>query len=62
MPKIVKGGTLLDLLTYIPLQNIKKLEGGTLWRQKKFRIKSRTVPKRNRKGDPLVPSGLVGNI
>ena len=25
-----KRGTLLDLLTYIPLQNIKKLEGGTL--------------------------------
>ena len=29
VPKNVKGGTLLDLLTYIPLQNIKKLEGGT---------------------------------
>ena len=26
-----KRGTLLDLLTYILLQNIKKLEGGTLW-------------------------------
>ena len=25
-----KGGTLLDLLTHIPLQNIKKLEGGSL--------------------------------
>ena len=34
-----KRGTLLDLLTYIPLQNIKKLEGGTLWGQKKFRKK-----------------------
>ena len=31
VPKNVKRGTLLDLLTYIPLQNIKKLEGGTLW-------------------------------
>ena len=26
-----KRGTLLDLLTNIPLQNIKKLKGGTLW-------------------------------
>ena len=25
--------TILDLLTYILLQNIKKLEGGTLWGQ-----------------------------
>ena len=31
VPKNVKEGTLLDLLTFIPLQNIKKLEGGTLW-------------------------------
>ena len=31
VPKNVEGGTLLDLLTDIPLQNIKKLEGGTLW-------------------------------
>ena len=26
-----KRGTLLDLLTYILFQNIKNLEGGTLW-------------------------------
>ena len=31
VPKNVKGETLLDLLTNIPLQNIKKLKGGTLW-------------------------------
>ena len=31
VPKNVKGGTLLDLLTNITLQNIKKLKGGTLW-------------------------------
>ena len=31
VPKNVKEGTLLDLLTNIPLQNIKKLKGGTLW-------------------------------
>ena len=30
VPKNVKGGTLLDLLTYILLQNIEKLEGGPL--------------------------------
>ena len=34
-----KRGILLDLLKYIPLQNIKKLEGGTLWGQKNFRKK-----------------------
>ena len=44
-----KRGTLLDLLTYIPLQNIKKLEGGTLRGQKKF-SKSRTVPKKLKGG------------
>ena len=30
VPKIVKWGTLLDLKTYNPLQNIKKSELGTL--------------------------------
>ena len=28
VPKNVKGGTLWDLLTFLQLQNIKKLEGG----------------------------------
>ena len=32
VPKIVKAGTLWDLLTYIQLQNIKNLEGETLLR------------------------------
>ena len=41
------------------LQNIKKLEGGTLWRQKKFE-KSRTVPEKIQRGDPLGTSGVVG--
>ena len=53
----VKGGTLLDLLTNIPLQTIKKLEGGTL---KSFRKKSRTVLKKIQSGDPLRTSGFVG--
>ena len=39
------------------------MKGGTLWRQKKFRKKSRTVPKKNEKiferGDPLGTSGFV---
>ena len=54
-----KRGTLLDLLTYILLQNIKKLEGGTLWGQKNFRKKSRTVPKKTQRGDPIVSSCFV---
>ena len=45
-----KRGTLLGLLLYIPLQNIKNLEGGTLWEQKKFK-KNRTVPKKTQRGD-----------
>ena len=57
--KKCKKGTLLDLLTYIPLQNIKKkLEGGTLWGQKKMGKKSHSVEK-NTKGDPLVSSCFV---
>ena len=57
----VERGTLWDLLTYIQLQNMKKLEGGTLLRhQKFFRKKSRTVPKKIQRGDPLGTSGFVG--
>ena len=37
------------------------MKGGTLWRQKNFE-KSRTVPKKSRKGDSLVPSGFVGYL
>ena len=33
VPKNVKRGTLCDVLTYIQLQNMKKLEGGTLLEQ-----------------------------
>ena len=36
MPKNVKGGTLCDVLTYIQLQNMKKLEGGPFWNNKNF--------------------------
>ena len=58
MPKKVERGALLDLLTYIPLQNIKKLEEGTLWRQKIFGKKSHSVEK-NSKGGPLGTLGCV---
>ena len=47
--KKCKRGTLLDLLTYIPLQNIKKLEGGTLWGHlKNFEKKSHSAEKNQR--------------
>ena len=38
------------------------MKGGTPWRQKKFRKKSRTVPKKIERGDSLVPSGFVGYL
>ena len=53
-------GTLLDLLTYIPLQNIKNLEGGPLGVIKNLSKKSRAVPKKIKKGDPLASAGFVG--
>ena len=51
LPKNVKGYTLLDLLTHIQLQNIKKLEGGPFGDIKKILKKSRTVPKKIQRGD-----------
>ena len=59
MPKNVKGGTLLDLLTNIPLQNSKNSKGGPFGDIKKFSKKSRTVPKKIQRGDPLGTSGFV---
>ena len=55
-----KRGTLLGLLTYIPLQNIKKLEGGTLWGLRKFSKKKLHSAEKKSKGDPLGTSGFVG--
>ena len=49
MPKNVKGGTLLDLLPNIPF----------CFRKKNFSKKSRTVPKKIQRGDPLGTSGFV---
>ena len=60
VPKNVKGGTLLDLLTYILLQNIKNLKGDPLGTLKNFRKKSLTVLKKIQRGDPLGTSDFVG--
>ena len=63
MPKKLKGRILWNFSTSILLQNSKKMKGALCW--KKFLKKSRTVPKKNLKGDPLVSSGIVcyaGNL
>ena len=57
--KNVKGGTLLDLLTYILLQNFKQLEGGPFEDIKKFSKKNAQCRK-NPKGDPLGTPNYVG--
>ena len=49
-------GTLLDLLTYILLQNIKKLEEGPFGDIQNFSKKSRTVSKKKSKGGTLQSS------
>ena len=37
----------------------RKIRRGTLWMQKKISKKSRTVPEKTPKGDPIVSSGFV---
>ena len=54
-----KRGAILELLTYILLQNIKKLEGGPVGDIKKFSKMSHNAEK-SRKGAPSVSSGFVG--
>ena len=41
---------------------IKKLKGGTLWDIKKFSKKSRTGPKKIKRGNPLVSPGFVDYV
>ena len=60
--KKCRRGNLSDLLTYILLQSNKKLEGGTLWGHLKIFEKSRTVPKKIERRDPLVSAGFVGYV
>ena len=56
-----KRGTLWALSTFILLQNIKKLERGTLLIHKKnFEKKVAQCRKKIERGDPLVSSGFVG--
>ena len=57
-----KRGILWSLLTYILLQNIKKLKRGTLLRHQNIFEKSRTMPKKIERGDTLVSSGFVGYV
>ena len=57
--KKLKGGTLWNFPTSILSQNSKKLKGGPFRDKKKFRKKSRTVPKKTQRGDPIVSSGFV---
>ena len=47
MPKILKKGTLWDFLTFVLLQNIKKIERRTLWGHLKNFGKSLTKPKKS---------------
>ena len=56
-----KGGPLASdgFVDYVKkVQN----ERGTLWRQKQFSKKSRTVPKKIERGDSVVPSDFVGYL
>ena len=62
MPKNVNEGTLFDFQTCILLQNNKKLKGGPFGDIKKFSKKSRTVPKKIKRGDPLASAGFVGYV
>ena len=55
-------GDPLDLLPYILLQNIKNSKGGPFGDIENFSKIGRTVPKKNRKGDPSVLSGFVGYV
>ena len=52
VPKNLKGGTLRDFQTSIMFQNIKKIEGGTLWYNQKIFEKSLIVPKKSKLKTP----------
>ena len=57
-----KRGTVWALLTYILLQNIKKLEKRLFWNIEKFSKKVAQCRKKIERGDPLVSSGFVGYV
>ena len=53
VPKYIKGETLWDFQTSIMFQNIKKIEGGTLWyNQKIFEKKSHSAEKKSKLKTP----------
>ena len=56
--KKTERGTIWDFPTSILSQNSKKIEGGP-FEEKNFRKKSLAVPKKIRRGDPLVSPGMV---
>ena len=52
VPKILKKGTLWDFLTFVLLQNIKKIERRTLWGHlKTFEKKSHKAEKKSHKAE-----------
>ena len=55
VPKKVKGGPVARFCCKIS----KNLKGGPFWDIGKFSKKSRTMPKKIERGDPLVSSGFV---
>ena len=61
MPKKTERGDPLEFSNIHFVAKQQKIEGGTLWRQKKISKKSRTVPKKTQKGDPIVSSGFVSH-
>ena len=62
VPKNVKGGPFLIYKHAFCSKITKNSKGGPFGDIKKISKKSRTVPKKIERGDPLVPSGLVGNV
>ena len=66
MQKKIKRGDPLASDGFVDYVKKVQIERGTLWRQKKIRKKSRTVPKKKSKkskgGDSVVPSGFVGYL
>ena len=58
----VKGGPFLIYNHAFCSKITKNSKGGPFGDIKKISKKNRTVPKKIERGDPLVPSGLVGNV
>ena len=63
MPKNVKGGPFLIYKHAFCSKITKKLKGGPFGDIEKIsKKKSHSAEKKIERGDPLVPSGLVGNV